>query len=40
MGCPVTEEQVALFIQLLKKSSHLKAGQQAAIEKRFKQIGQ
>jgi thioredoxin-related protein len=39
MGCPVSADQVALFVKMLKSSSRLKAKQQAAIEKRFQQIG-
>jgi thiol-disulfide isomerase/thioredoxin len=35
IGCPTTGKEVASFIEVLKKTSHLNALQQAAIEKRF-----
>ena len=37
IGCPASEKEVASFIEVLKKTSHLNASQQAAIEKRFLQ---
>jgi len=36
LGCPATEDEVAYFINVLKKTSHMSASQQAAIEKRFR----
>jgi thiol-disulfide isomerase/thioredoxin len=35
IGCPATPKEVAYFIDVLKKTSHLSVAQQAAIEKRF-----
>jgi hypothetical protein len=37
IGCPATEKEVAYFIEVLKRTSHLNASQEAAIEKRFAQ---
>src|SRR3712207_6933629 len=36
-GCPATQEEVAHFISVLKKTSSLKDPQLAIIEKRFRQ---
>lgn len=36
MGCPATDEEVAAFIALLKKTSRLKEPQLAVIESRFR----
>ncbi len=36
-GCPAIEKEVAYFIKVLKKTSKINAGQQADIEKRFRQ---
>ncbi|MFI5133519.1 MAG: thioredoxin family protein, partial [Chitinophagales bacterium] len=37
IGCPANAEEVAYFIDVLKKTSKISAGQQADIEKRFRQ---
>jgi len=37
VGCPASEKEVAQFIGILKKTSHLKKSQEQAIEKRFRQ---
>jgi thioredoxin-related protein len=37
VGCPASEYEVAHFIDILKKTSHIRASQQAVIEKRFRQ---
>ena len=36
VGCPAAEKEVAHFIEVLKKTSHIKADEQAAIQKRFR----
>jgi len=37
IGCPATENEVAHFINILKKTSTINVSEQAAIEKRFRQ---
>jgi thiol-disulfide isomerase/thioredoxin len=37
VGCPATENEVAYFIEVLKKTSHVTEAEQAAIRKRFRQ---
>jgi len=37
VGCPAAEKEVAHFISVLKKTSHINKSEQAAIEKRFRQ---
>ncbi|HEV8283338.1 MAG TPA: thioredoxin family protein [Chitinophagaceae bacterium] len=37
VGCPAAEKEVAHFISVLKKTSHLTSSDQTAIEKRFRQ---
>jgi thiol-disulfide isomerase/thioredoxin len=37
IGCPASEKEVTSFIEVLKKTSHLDASQEAAIKKRFLQ---
>ena len=37
VGCPATENEVAYFIGVLKKTSQITEGEQAAIQKRFRQ---
>jgi thiol-disulfide isomerase/thioredoxin len=36
VGCPAAEKEVAHFIEVLKKTSHITATEQAAIQKRFR----
>jgi thiol-disulfide isomerase/thioredoxin len=36
MGCPASEEEVAAFINVLKKTSRIKASQENAVSERFK----
>ena len=36
VGCPATEEEVAHFINVLKKTSSINGEQVAAVEKRFR----
>jgi thioredoxin-related protein len=38
VGCPVQPDEVAYFIRVLKKTSHLSAAQLALIQKRFLEI--
>jgi thioredoxin-related protein len=37
VGCPAAEKEVVHFINVMKKTSHINASEQAAIEKRFRQ---
>ncbi len=37
VGCPAAEKEVAHFINVLKKTSHINKPEQVAIEKRFRQ---
>jgi len=37
VGCPATEKEVAHFIEVLKKTSHITQAEQEAIQKRFRQ---
>lgn len=37
VGCPATEKEVAHFINVLKKTSHLDKVEEAAVQKRFRQ---
>ena len=37
VGCPAAENEVAQFIKVLKKTSHISKSEQAAVEKRFRQ---
>lgn len=37
IGCPATEKEVAFFISILKKTSHVTKSDEEAIEKRFRQ---
>jgi thioredoxin-related protein len=39
-GCPANEEEVAHFIEVLRKTSLLNTGQLAIIEKRFRENGE
>ena len=36
VGCPAAEKEVSHFIEVLKKTSHINADEQAAIQKRFR----
>jgi thiol-disulfide isomerase/thioredoxin len=36
VGCPASEKEVAYFIEVLKRTSHITASQQSAIETRFR----
>ncbi|HET9824980.1 MAG TPA: thioredoxin family protein [Chitinophagaceae bacterium] len=40
IGCPATPKEVAYFINVLKKTSHLDATEEAAIERRFLKNGE
>ena len=37
VGCPAAENEVAYFIDVLRKTSHITKEQEAAIQKRFRQ---
>jgi thiol-disulfide isomerase/thioredoxin len=37
VGCPAAEKEVVHFINVLKKTSHINASEEAAIQKRFRQ---
>jgi|SRR5690349_1416488 len=37
IACPASEKEVAYFIEVLKKTSHISETEQAAVQKRFRQ---